>query len=375
MTASDSPCVSIIMPAYNGERFIAQAIDSVLAQTWTNWELIIVNDGSTDNTAAILATFKDPRITVITQRNQGQAAARNAGLNIAKGKYQAFLDADDLYLPDALANLSEYLELHPGVDVVYSDGYFCNEQAVPLMKLSEHRPATPIGDILESVVTTSSIIIAIHCTMTRRKVIERSKLQFDRRLTPSEDWDFWIQLARYAQFGYLDKPTCVYRVHETNITKATPSKRRREDLVRGRLKIMQADWFQDLSASTRQQFFYNLIVQLLSGNLPKQKEILESASFLQLPDFQKAILFRHVATDYLLKHTNMEFTRTCLQQAIVVYPQDRISRILLKLMDIDYNLCALIVTIRRGLQRIFIPLRTLGKKTPQPVPTAFRLSE
>jgi glycosyltransferase involved in cell wall biosynthesis len=375
MKSSKLPHVSIIMPAYNSADFIGAAIQSVLRQTMSDWELIIVNDGSTDNTAAVLETIKDPRITVITQCNQGQAVARNVGLNIAKGKYQAFLDADDLYLPDALAVLSEYLELHPGVDVVYSDGYFCNEQAAPLMKLSEHRPVTPIGDILESVVTTPSIIIAIHCAMTRRKVIECSRLQFDRNLTPSEDWDFWIQLARYAQFGYLDKPTCVYRVHETNITKATPSKNRREDLVQGRLKTMQSDWFQDLSTPTKQQFFYNLIIQLLSDNLPEQKKILQSPSFLQLPDIQQAILLRHIATDYLLKHSNIEFTHTCLEQATIVAPQDRISRILLKLMDINYTLCIQVVAIRRVLQTIFIRLRTLGKKTPKPVPTALRLSE
>jgi len=372
MSAPVVPYVSIIMPVYNGERYIRMAIESILAQTWQDWELIVINDGSTDATAEILSQFADPRITMIYQDNQGEAAARNAGLAVAAGEYIAFLDADDLYLPNALADLVEYLDVHYEDDAVYSDGYFCDAHGDPLMRLSEHRMATPVGRILDAIVNSSSIIIAIHCTMTRHAIIERSGLQFDCNLVIGPDWDFWIHLAHHARFGYLDKTTCMYRVHQTNITQIAGNEKRHSDLIQGRLKILYSDWFQDLSVLTRQQFFYHLLVFLLSGNSIKQKEILQSHPFSQLPSAQRAALFRQIATDYLLKRDNVEFTRTCLEQALAVYPQDRNSRILLKLMDSNYHLCALSVTIRRSIRQIAVWLHALGKKTSKPAPLAFR---
>src|SRR5215510_7816825 len=98
----ESSLVSVIMPAYNGERFIKQAIESVFAQTYPNWELIVVDDGSTDNTVQIISSFADSRIVYIHQENRGQAAALNHGLGIARGKYITTLDVDDWLTPNSL---------------------------------------------------------------------------------------------------------------------------------------------------------------------------------------------------------------------------------------------------------------------------------
>ena len=104
---------SIIIPAYNAERYISEAIESVINQTYTNWELIIVNDGSTDNTEKIAQSYaqKDSRITYITQENKGVSVARNIGYNASKGDYLGFLDADDYWLPDNLDEKINYFNL------------------------------------------------------------------------------------------------------------------------------------------------------------------------------------------------------------------------------------------------------------------------
>src|SRR3990172_7899939 len=124
-TAVGSGLVSVMMPAYNAGRYIAQSIESVLAQEYSNWELIIVNDGSSDKTPQIAARYTgDPRIKLVHQANGGEAAARNTALQHMRGDYVSFLDADDLYFPDALSNLSRFLDTHPEYGVVFSDGYF-----------------------------------------------------------------------------------------------------------------------------------------------------------------------------------------------------------------------------------------------------------
>ena len=121
---ADSVRVSVIMPAYNYAQFIGAAIESVLGQSWQDWELIIVDDGSTDATPAVIAGFHDPRIRALRRQNGGEAAARNSGLDLARGEYISFLDADDLYLPNALADRVAFLETHPEYGVVVCDGYF-----------------------------------------------------------------------------------------------------------------------------------------------------------------------------------------------------------------------------------------------------------
>jgi glycosyltransferase involved in cell wall biosynthesis len=111
--------VSAIMPTYNGADVLAAAIDSILAQTFTDWELIIVDDGSTDSTAGVLRRYRDPRISVrVLPRNVGRAAARNVALEVARGRYIALADSDDISLPDRFAAEVAFLESHPGVDVV-----------------------------------------------------------------------------------------------------------------------------------------------------------------------------------------------------------------------------------------------------------------
>src|ERR1039458_5312287 len=125
------PAVSVIMPVYNGEKFLRTAVDSVLWQTFEDWELVVVDDASTDSTPDILADYRDPRIRVLrNETNRKPAACANRGLAGASGRYIARLDADDVWLPDRLAVQLRYLEAHPEVTLVGSAAHLIDEAGV-----------------------------------------------------------------------------------------------------------------------------------------------------------------------------------------------------------------------------------------------------
>jgi len=130
-----TPVVSVIMPTWNGERFLRPAIDSVLSQTFTDFELIVIDDASTDNTPRILADYKDDRLVVITnERNLGIAGATNRGLVEARGEYVALLDHDDISLPHRLQTEVEYLDSHPEIALVGSDATLIDHEGAPQAK-------------------------------------------------------------------------------------------------------------------------------------------------------------------------------------------------------------------------------------------------
>src|SRR5438128_10290292 len=125
-----SPGISIIMPAFNAERHIGDSIQSVLDQTLADWELIVVDDGSTDHTATVVGRFNDSRVHYVKRENGGQAAARNTGIRNSNGALIAFLDADDLWLPEKLVRQLDVLK-KTNTDLVYCDGYVVFDDGSP----------------------------------------------------------------------------------------------------------------------------------------------------------------------------------------------------------------------------------------------------
>ncbi len=363
------PTVSVITPVYNGERYLRAALDSLLAQTYPDWELVIVDDGSTDGTPDILASYSDRRIVKLRQPNSGEAAARNAGLANAHGEYIAFLDADDLYLPTALADFTAFMDTHPQIDAVFSDGYFCDESDQRLMRLSEHRPGIYTGHILEPLVLSPSVITVPVCTMTRRAAIEREQLQFDQQLVIGPDWDFWIRLARYARFAYLDKLTCMYRIHSTNIQRTSGQQKRLNDLAYGRMKVLNAEWFPTLSLPTRRQFLSEFLTTILVDQPARQQAVLEHGRVHDLPADDQALLWRQVGISYLLDHTEPDFALKCLRQCVQLQPTDRKGRAVLMAVRIGGISAARAVL--QGWQlliNINHRIRAIGKPQPKPVP-------
>lgn len=364
------PLVSVIMPVYNAEAFVAEAIESVLAQTYPHWELIIVDDGSTDASPEILKRYTDPRIVTIRQQNKGEGGARNTGLERAKGETIGFLDADDAYLPTALADFVEYLHQHREVDVAYADGYYCDELLRPLRRFSECRLGTHEGRILEPLVLSPVVVSPTLGMAVRRAQVEAGHVRFDESLRYGVDWDFWIQLAQQARYGNLPKLIGRYRLHATSMTRGATQRALNEKLVPGRLKVLHAAWFNDLSLPTRQRFFYYLLIGLLGDDPGRQAEILRDPQFDRLPEAAQAQLLRLVASDHLRSRIAPDFARQCLERAHEIFPDDRKTALLMRLVDMGAPACSAVLSTWGVLSRTQARLRSIGRKGPKPVPMA-----
>lgn len=224
-----TPIVSVIVPAYNYGRFIGATLESLQAQTFANWECVVIDDGSTDDTADVVARFatKDRRIKFFRQQNRRQAAARNYGLAQISGKYVQFLDADDLVEPRKLARQVEYLEEHAEVDIVYGETrFFATDRPKELLytMYGENKPWQPklsgAGcDMLLPLVHRNTVLIC--ATLTRRALVERVGL-FDEELPAIEDWDFWIRCAlagAHFRFDDFDGTLSLVRSHASSWSK------------------------------------------------------------------------------------------------------------------------------------------------------------
>ena len=167
MTASE-PLVSVITPTFNRERTITQAVESVLAQSYPNWELIIIDDGSRDSTREKLAGYlDDSRIQYHFQENQGQSIARNLALHYARGELVCFLDSDDLWVPEKLERQVALMEAHPEVDVLHSDEIMIDEQGRELSRKNMRRYS---GRIARQMLVDNSV--SINTVMARRKCFD-----------------------------------------------------------------------------------------------------------------------------------------------------------------------------------------------------------
>lgn len=204
-----SGLVSVIMPVYNGERFIAQAIDSVLTQTYPQWELIVVNDGSTDGTADILARYTDPRIRCTYQENQGLAITRNTGIRVATGEYLAFLDADDEWEPQFLQTCCEVLAQRHDLAAVYTRNVFIDGQGHRLPGLGGQTLSGP--EVRRHLVEEGLFLGA----MVARKDVIVEVGMFDTQLAGhgTEDWDLWLRIAYCYPILGIPMPLARYRVY------------------------------------------------------------------------------------------------------------------------------------------------------------------
>lgn len=196
--------ISIITPVFNGAHFIMEAANSVLAQTCRDWEWIIINDGSTDGTAALLEGLDDPRIQVIHQANAGTSTARNAGLDHARGAYITFLDADDLLPPDALALRAAYLDAHPDVDIM-NGGVRVTSQG---RLLRHYHPDLDEGPLLDRLARLEEgVFFSVNYMIRRHKIGDH---RFPYGQTHCEDLIFFLTLAHDARLRYAAIPEAVY---------------------------------------------------------------------------------------------------------------------------------------------------------------------
>ncbi|MBW4564840.1 MAG: glycosyltransferase [Mojavia pulchra JT2-VF2] len=216
--------VSVIIPVYRAEKYIAATVQSVLDQTYKNFELLIIDDGSPDKSVEICQQFTDPRIKIIRQENRGVAAARNQGICASEGQYIAFLDADDLWKPTKLEKHVNHLDNLPDVGVSYSYAAFINAEGQPLglYQLPKTKNITPLHILLRDPIGSGSNLVA------RREVFEAIKFKSnldstvkdfyfdeDRQLHPSEDTECWLRMTMKSDLKFEGIPEVLiqYRMH------------------------------------------------------------------------------------------------------------------------------------------------------------------
>ncbi len=215
MNITTIPNVSVIIPAYNGARFLPEAIESVLAQTYKDYEIIVVDDGSTDNTKEILKPYFD-KIKYIHQQNQGAATARNTGIRHSQGEYIAFLDADDVWLPEKLHTQVYYLDNNPEVAMVYSRSFTISGDGELISKKSSYKDF-PSGEIF-NILFLHSFFIYTSTVVVRRRILDTVGL-FDESLITSEDRDLWLRIAREFKVSGITKYLCKYRNTDGSLSK------------------------------------------------------------------------------------------------------------------------------------------------------------
>ncbi|MCA9057030.1 MAG: glycosyltransferase [Planctomycetaceae bacterium] len=211
-STSSAPRVTVIMPVYNGENFIREALDSVFQQTFTDYEVLVVDDGSTDGTRAILESYGE-RLQVLQQQNQGHVVARNMAMKVARGEWIAMLDADDIWEDNAL---EEMLKLADHADVVYTArSNFEDSQRVDDVNFASG--IMPQGDIFEDLLLDN--FITHSGVMMKRAVLEQTG-GYDTSLKTTCDWELWLRLAAEGHpFAGSPLPLVRYRWRATSHSK------------------------------------------------------------------------------------------------------------------------------------------------------------
>lgn len=202
---SRNPRVSVVVPAYNSVDYTVETVESVLAQTYRDFELIVVDDGSIDDTRVVLSSYGD-RLQYIYKENGGACSARNVGIRHARGEYIACLDCDDLWLPEKLEYSLSVLETDPQMGFVFTPCYTIDSEGNPVGKV--HFPfdlqQAYVNLLMENFVMAPTVLM-------RRACLEEVGL-FDENIFIPADWDLWLRLAYRFQVGYVDRPLSKYRL-------------------------------------------------------------------------------------------------------------------------------------------------------------------
>jgi glycosyltransferase involved in cell wall biosynthesis len=203
----ENPLVSIVIATYNMARFLPLAVRSALDQSYGNIEVLVIDDGSQDNTGAVMAPFRsDHRVKYVTQQNRGQAAAKNCGVRKAQGKYIAFLDADDLWIPDKLEQQMPLFRGSPTVGVVYSRLAYIDEAGRDL-RIADN-------ELFRGHVSGPMLIrnfIGFGTSIVKKECFD-SLGYFDESIGMGIDYDLWLRLSTQYEFDYVDRPLLRYRV-------------------------------------------------------------------------------------------------------------------------------------------------------------------
>ena len=207
------PKIAVIIPAYNQSQYLGQAIQSVLEQTFKDWEAIVVDDGSSDETRSVALSYPDARLHYVYQENRGLSAARNTGIRNTTAPYLSFLDSDDTVPTGKLAILLENLEAKPAVGLVAGQAIPIDEHGKQVGKIMD----TPIPQDSEQLLLGNPLHVG--SVLLRRSWQEKAGF-FDESLRSYEDWDMWLRLGCLGcGMDYVNQPVSLYRFHTAQMTR------------------------------------------------------------------------------------------------------------------------------------------------------------
>lgn len=246
MAKNLDPLVSVLMPVFNAEEFLKEAIESILTQTYTNIEFLIFNDGSTDKSAEIITSFQDERIRFFnSENNKGYVTHLNRGLTFAKGKYIARMDADDISLPDRLEKQVRFLESNSDIGI-------CGGRTEVIDEFGNHLSFSChyLFDKELRILLFKDSCFSHPAVMLRREVLEINGCEYDIDLVPAEDYGLWYSISLKTKLANLPDVLLKYRKHNTQITKRKKSsqsaatdiirKRIVEDFLERKLNVKEA---------------------------------------------------------------------------------------------------------------------------------------
>ena len=238
------PAISVIMPVYNTEeKYLRKAIESILNQTFKDFEFLILNDGSTNNVQEVLESYNDKRIKIIQGEHKGIGYALNRLVQLAEGKYIARMDSDDISLPERFEKQYNYLEAHPEISILG-----CNIKCFPKEKVIIFREHPCYLDFLQG------CSIAHPTVMMRKCDLEKYELNYNKELKISEDYDLWCRAIKYLKFGNMTEILLHYRVlQNSNSRKNSFAVMKQDTLIRETmLNFLSSD-------KKAQKYIYKLI--------------------------------------------------------------------------------------------------------------------
>jgi glycosyltransferase involved in cell wall biosynthesis len=205
-----SPTVTVLMPVYNTAAYLREAVESILNQTYRDFELLVINDGSTDESPALLESFSDPRIRIVHNPvNSGLIATLNRGMELAQGKYIVRMDSDDISLPERVEKQVQYMESHPETGI---SGTWARIMGTDRMiRYEEPDAAIRIRHLYQIHLIHPSVIM-------RKELIERHSLRFDESFKHAEDFDFFTRASAHMKLANLPLPLLLYRQHAGSVS-------------------------------------------------------------------------------------------------------------------------------------------------------------
>jgi glycosyltransferase involved in cell wall biosynthesis len=225
------PRISVVIPTYNRSKLLRKTVQSVLDQTYKDYEILVVNNSSTDDTKEMLESLKDPRIHILDIQNQGVIAkSRNLGMRSAQGEYIAFLDDDDLWLPEKLEKQTAYLEEHPEYDLVYTPVWTIDENDARKEYLKIKRD--PVDGRIFYELVRGNYISTLTVMIRKTLLSDIGLFSEDPALRSIEDYDYWLRIALKKQIGFIDEPLALYRVHSSGVSKTVNESKLNQRVLR-----------------------------------------------------------------------------------------------------------------------------------------------